>query len=139
MKKFFVIALAIIIALVAVSCASTEKAEASAVAEPVAVVAAAPAAEGCKFAGEYYVIVKNQDNEEFVMEEFVVDPDGTVHGASEGSGMTGFEGKVNEDGSFTIEYTRLGGTGEGQFDGNGNVTGKADVRGRTSTFSGSIL
>lgn len=136
MKKFFVIALAIVVALVAVSCASTAKAE-----EPVAAapVAAEPAAEGCKFAGEYYVVVKNQDGEEFIMEEFVVDADGRVHGATEGSGMTGFEGTVNEDGSFTVEYTRLGGTGKGQFDGNGNVTGESEVRGRTSTFTGSIL
>jgi hypothetical protein len=129
MKKFYVVLLFAIIAIVTVSGATKVQGEAVQEEEnPIA-----------KFVGEYYVIFTNQDGEQGVMEEFVVDADGTIHGATEGSGLTSFRGKVNSDGSFTIEYTRLGGKGSGQFDGQGGVTGSSEVRGRTSTFSGHIL
>lgn len=134
MRKFVVIALTACMVLGAMGCTSTSTAEKT----PVATEAGA-ALSVSRFAGEYYVVADNEDGEEFVMEEFIVDEDGTVHGATEGSGFTGFEGKVNADGTFTIEYPRFGGTGEGSFDGKGNVVGTSLVRGRTSNFSGSII
>ena len=88
------------------------------------------------FAGEYDVINVNADGQESYFEEFVIEEDGTVHGAVEGSGMTGFEGTVDIDGNITCELPRLGGTLTGTVDTNGNVSGTSEVRGRTSTWSG---
>ena len=98
--------------------------------------AAAPAASVADFAGEYDVINVNADGQESYFEEFIIEEDGTVHGAVEGSGLTGFEGTVDIDGNITCELPRLGGTLTGTVDTNGNVSGTSEVRGRTSTWSG---
>ena len=98
--------------------------------------AAAPATSVADFAGEYDVICKTQDGEEFYFEEFIIEEDGTVHGAVEGSGLTGFEGTVDIDGNITCEQPRLGGTMTGTVDTNGNVSGTSETRGRVATFYG---
>ncbi len=128
MRKFVVIALTALMVLGAMSCTSTSSTENTSVATEVA-----QDLSVSRFAGEYYVIADNEDGEEFVMEEFIVDEDGTIHGATEGSGFTGFEGRVNEDGTFAFEYPRFGGSGEGSFDGKGNVVGTSVVRGRMNS------
>lgn len=141
MKKLSFI-LIVLVALLMISCATKAPVEAVEIKQAEAApVAAVPA--GCKYAGEYEVITYSQDDPEhkqpIYFEEFIVEADGTLHGATEGSGLTGFEGTVDANGVITATYTRLGGTMVGQFDGNGNVTGTSSIRGRVSDFSGHIL
>ena len=92
----------------------------------------------CPFAGEYDVVNVNMEGMESYFEEFIIEEDWTVHGAVEGSGLTGFEGTVDGYGVITAEFKRLGGTMSGTVDLDGNVSGNSEVRGRTSTFSGEI-
>lgn len=137
MKKIAIVLSLIAVLLVFASCASTKSAEAPVIKEEVKEEVKAP--EGCAYAGEYYVEFTSQDSPDPEPgEEFVVEADGTLHGAMEGSGLTGFEGTVNADGSFTAEYKRLGGTMSGTI-ADGKVTAEANVRGRVSQISGYIL
>ncbi len=137
MKKISVLLSVMIVMLALVSCATKAVAEVPAVAEPVE---EAPVANVCPFAGEYYVEFTSQDSTEAEAgEEFVIGEDWTVTGAMEGSGMTGFAGTIAEDGSFTAEFTRLGGSMVGQVNADGTVAATADVRGRKSTITGNKL
>jgi len=138
MKKFTVLLIVLAVMAALVSCATKAPAEE-------APVAAAPAAEApkaeasnvCPFAGEYYVEFTSQDSEgKEPGEEFVIGEDWTVSGAMEGSGMTGFAGTINPDGSFTAEFTRLGGGMTGQVDAEGNLTAHSETRGRQSDVTG---
>ena len=88
------------------------------------------------FAGEYEVILTNQDGVEMYFEEFIIEEDGTVHGAVEGSGLTGFEGVIDIYGRFTCEQPRLGGTMTGTVDLDGNLKGESEARGRLATYEG---
>lgn len=136
MKKFSVLLIVLAVMVALVSCATKAPAEeaAPAVAEPVA---EAPVANVCPFAGEYYFEFTSADaTEPQPGEEFIVEEDWTIHGATEGSGLTGFEGTVQPDGSFHIEYTRLGGEGNGKINEDFTFTSHNSVRGRESDFSG---
>lgn len=129
MKKFSFVFIMIVALVLTVSCAT----------KAVETEAPAPAAVGSPYAGEYYVVNTNVEGEESVFENFIVDEAGVLSGNQEGSGLSNFEGTVNADGTFTAQFPRLGGQMTGSFDGAGNVSGEADVRGRKSTFKGSIL
>ncbi|MBR4210096.1 MAG: hypothetical protein IKQ24_01305 [Verrucomicrobia bacterium] len=98
----------------------------------------APAAEGevSAFAGEYDVENTNGEGEKAYFEEFIIDEDGTVHGAVDASGLTGFTGTVDAEGKITAEFGRLGGTMTGTVDAEGKISGSSEVRGRKSTFTG---
>ncbi|MBR0062718.1 MAG: hypothetical protein IJP67_00970, partial [Oscillospiraceae bacterium] len=78
----------------------------------------------------------NADGEESYFEEFIIDEDGTVHGAVDASGLTGFEGSVDAEGNITAEYGRLGGTMTGTVDAEGNISVHSEVRGRVSDATG---
>ena len=136
MKKISIV-LIVMIALVALVSCATKAAEEEVVVAAAEPVAEAPAANVCPFAGEYYVEFTSQDaTEPAPGEEFVIGEDWTVTGAMEGSGMTGFAGTINADGSFTAEFTRLGGQMVGQVNADGTLTATAETRGRTSTITG---
>lgn len=98
-----------------------------------------PNAGSNPFAGEYEFVITTPEGDETIAEEFIVDPDGKLHGVGDASGMTSFEGTVNEDGTFTGEFTRLGGTMQGTIDADGNITGTGEIRGRNYTYAGSKL
>ena len=145
MKKILSMLLVLAMALSLIACGANEPAATEAPVETTAAPteapvetkeAAAPATSVADFAGEYEVICKTQDGEEFYFEEFIIEEDGTVHGAVEGSGLTGFEGTVDIDGNITCEQPRLGGTMTGTVDTNGNVSGTSETRGRVATFYG---
>lgn len=95
-----------------------------------------PVEEGSPFAGEYDLYCEEKD---MYCEEFVIDPDGTVHGVVESSGLTSFTGTVSEDGTITGEVTRLGGTLEGTITEDLQVQVHFEVRGSTSDFVGGPL
>ena len=92
--------------------------------------------EASPYAGEYDVKNVNADGEESYFEEFIIDEDGTVHGAVDASGLTGFEGSVDAEGNITAEYGRLGGTMTGTVDAEGNISVHSEVRGRVSDATG---
>ena len=130
MKKISVSLVVLAVALVLVGCATKAVSE-EAPATEVAVV------NVCPFAGEYYVEFTSQDSETAEPgEEFIIGEDWSVSGAMEGSGMTGFAGAIAEDGSFTAEFTRLGGSLTGQVNPDGPLAATAETRGRASTISG---
>ena len=80
-------------------------------------------------------MITNADGEQSDMKEFIVDEDGTLHGAGDESGMTAFEGRVEADGSFSGAYTRFEGSSiSGKIEANGYVHGTGDIRGRVNTF-----
>ena len=136
MKKISIV-LIVMIALVALVSCATKAAEEEVVVAAAEPVAEAPAADVCPWAGEYYFEFTSADSPDPVPgEEFVIEADWTLHGASEGSGMTGFVGKVNPDGSFEAEFTRLGGTLVGQLYPDFTFTAHAETRGRTSEQKG---
>lgn len=91
--------------------------------------------EPCPFAGEYDVRYVSDGIENY-FEEFVIEEDWTLHGVVETSGMTGFEGTVDADGHFSAFNERLGGVHEGTVDADGNLTGTAETRGRSITYTG---
>ena len=138
MKKFTVLLIVLAVMAALVSCATKAPAEEAPVATaPAAEAPKAEASNVCPFAGEYYVEFTSQDSEgKEPGEEFVIGEDWTVSGAMEGSGMTGFAGTIAADGSFTAEFTRLGGTMVGQVDAEGNLTAHSEVRGRQSDITG---
>lgn len=138
MKKFTVLLIVLAVMAALVSCATKAPAEEAPVAAaPVAEAPKAEASNVCPFAGEYYVEFTSQDaTEPEPGEEFTIGEDWTVSGAMEGSGMTGFAGTIAADGSFTAEFTRLGGSMTGQVNPDGTLTATAETRGRTSTITG---
>ena len=66
----------------------------------------------------------------------MIEEDWTLHGVVETSGMTGFEGAVDADGHFTAYNERLGGEYEGDVNPDGTLTGRAETRGRSITYTG---
>lgn len=134
MKKVSVSLVIMAVALVLVGCATKAVPEEAPAPE---VVAEVPVVNVCPFAGEYYVEFTSQDSETAEPgEEFIIGEDWSVSGAMEGSGMTGFAGTIAEDGSFTAEFTRLGGSLTGQVNPDGTLAATAETRGRASTISG---
>lgn len=136
MKKFSVLLIVLAVMIALVSCATKAPEAEVAAAEPVA---AEPVADAnvCPFAGEYYVEFTSQDStDKEPGESFIVGEDWTVSGAMEGSGMTGFQGVIMADGTFTAEFTRLGGTLTGTIDAEGKLNATGETRGRTSTITG---
>ncbi|ALP93171.1 hypothetical protein [Intestinimonas butyriciproducens] len=91
------------------------------------------------YAGEYDIALTNPEGDIIYLQEFIVNDDGTLVGVGDASGMSNFEGVVNEDGTFTGEFTRLGGALQGTIDADGNVTGTGEIRGRNYTFEGPKL
>lgn len=89
-----------------------------------------------RFAGEYDLYCEEKD---MYCEEFVIEPDGTIHGVVESSGLTSFEGTVGEDGTITAEVTRLGGTMTGTISDDLQVNVHFEVRGSVSDFAGGPL
>lgn len=92
--------------------------------------------EPCPYAGEYDVEYVGSDGKKSYFEEFVIEEDWSLHGVVETSGMTGFEGTVDENGHFTAYNERLGGVYEGDVDLDGNLSGTAETRGRSVTYTG---
>ena len=138
MKRFSVLLIVMAVLVALVSCATKAPAEEAPVAAaPVAEAPKAEASNVCPFAGEYYVEFTSQDSEgKEPGESFEIGDDWSVNGAMEGSGLTGFQGTINADGSFTAEFTRLGGTMTGTVDAEGNLTAHSEVRGRQSDITG---
>ena len=96
-------------------------------------------ATGCIWAGEYDLTFKTQEGDESPVDTFEIDAEGNVTGAVEDSGMTTFEGKIDENGHFECELPRLGGTMVGDIDKTGHLTCNMDARGRKSTMEGVIV
>lgn len=138
MKKFTVLLIILAVMIALVSCATKAAEEEVVVAEVAEAPAAeAPAADVCPFAGEYYVEFTSQDSpDKEPGESFVIGEDWTVSGAMEGSGLTGFAGMILADGSFTAEFTRLGGTMTGKVEADFTLTAHSEVRGRVSDITG---
>lgn len=138
MKKFSVLLIILAVMIALVSCATKAAEEEVVVAEaPAAEAPKAEASNVCPFAGEYYVEFTSQDSEgKEPGEEFIIGEDWTVSGAMEGSGMTGFQGVILADGTFTAEFTRLGGGMTGKVDAEFNLTAHSETRGRQSDITG---
>lgn len=136
MKKVSVLLVVLAVMVVLVSCATKAPVEEAtvAVAEPVA---KAPVADICPFAGEYYFEFTTADSPDLQPgESFVVGEDWSLSGATEGSGLTGFAGTVNPDGTFHAEFTRLGGEMSGKINEDFTFTSHSVVRGRESDWTG---
>ena len=96
---------------------------------------ASAATTPASFSGEYDLVITNAEGEAMDMYEFIVDEDGTLHGAGDDSGMTTFEGTVNADGTFSGTYLRFeGSTITGKIETNGYVSGQGEIRGRVNSF-----
>ncbi len=136
MKKFSVLLIVLAVMIALVSCATKAPEAEVAAAEPAA---AEPVADAnvCPFAGEYYVEFTSQDSEGAEPgESFIIGEDWTVSGAMEGSGMTGFQGVILADGTFTAEFTRLGGGMTGVVAEDFTLTAHSETRGRQSDITG---